>query len=353
MQLLEVLSAVTTVSLVTAHLSKNSSLRDAYETVEISDAPTGERLPTAAARFLRNQLRICRAVLQRDEDVILFFGSTSYLLPILFANLLGKTVVLQPRGNVPESLYQVWCEKLPYPIAYFASRLVWGLERLGYQAADAIITLSSGMADDLELGIHEEKLHRNGAWHVDTEQFRPITPYQERDRCLGYVGRLAEEKGIRELVDIVAELPTNIKFVFVGDGELRSWIADELATEINAGRVEITGWVNHNRVPELLNQFRLLVMTSRTEGLPTTILESMACGTPVCARPVSGVTDVVLPGMTGYLLKEETPPEAAERIVSVLEATSTETSDECRTFAEEEYSFAAAIERYESILSTL
>ena len=52
-----------------------------------------------------------------------------------------------------------------------------------------------------------------------------------------------------------------------------------------------------------MNQLRLLVLPSQpTEGLPTAILEAMACGTPAYATPVSGVPDVVREGQNGFLM---------------------------------------------------
>jgi len=87
---------------------------------------------------------------------------------------------------------------------------------------------------------------------------------------------------------MVKQLPDDIEFVFVGDGALRPQIEEELADKIDRGSVRLAGWVDHDEVPAFLNSFRLLVMTSRTEGVPTTALEAMACGTPVCATPVGG-----------------------------------------------------------------
>jgi len=94
-----------------------------------------------------------------------------------------------------------------------------------------------------------------------------------------------------------------VTFRFVGDGGLKSWLEAELAAEIEQGAVETVGWVDHDEVPTELNRFRLLVLPSEpTEGLPTVILESLACGTPVYATPVSGVPDVVRDGETGFLM---------------------------------------------------
>jgi len=81
----------------------------------------------------------------------------------------------------------------------------------------------------------------------------------------------------------------------------------------------VTGWVNHDDVPAQLNDLRLLVLPSQpTEGLPTTVLEALACGTPVYASPVSGVPDVVRPGKTGFLIEDREPEALQVGIVAIL-----------------------------------
>lgn len=139
--LLNIFSALTTVSLVTANLPKDSEIRDDHEVVEISESGTGKSILIAALRFVLNQVRMCRVIMRRDEEVIVFFGATSYLLPIVFARLVGKTVVLEPRGNVPMSLRLQWSENrfVPSFVARFLAGSVALLERVGYRSANCII----------------------------------------------------------------------------------------------------------------------------------------------------------------------------------------------------------------------
>jgi len=218
--LLEVIAAVATVSLVTANLPGDSNVRAQYDVTEVSDEGTGGAIPLAAWRFLRNQVRMCQVIRRRDEGIVLFFGATSYILPILFARMIGKRVILEPRGNVPDSLYRIWADRLPDPIALLLSRAVWVLERVGYASADAILTLSPAMSEDLGLGRYDTKLYEHGARPVDTGRFQPRTPHGERERRIGYLGRLDEEKGVDVLIDVAAHLPDDVTFAFVGDGEL-------------------------------------------------------------------------------------------------------------------------------------
>ncbi|MFO7926403.1 glycosyltransferase family 4 protein [Natronomonas sp.] len=353
--LLDIIGAITSVALVTTNLSEESSIRDDFEVLEISREGVGDSILVAAVRFVLNQLRMCRTIARRDEEIVLFFGATSYLLPIAFSRLLGRTVVLEPRGDVPLTLRLQWEQKVPAPIARALAGAVWVLEHAGYRLSDAIVTYTPSMAEELGLDGYQHKLYPNGARYVDTETFDVETPFEEREKVVGFLGRLDEEKGIRTLASVAKELPDDVTFRFIGDGDLRSWLERELAEEIEAGMVEITGWVDHDEVPKQLNDLRLLVLFSEpTEGLPTVIMESMACGTPVYATPVSGVPDIVREGKTGYLLTETDVDTMASRIESVLASEElTEISGRGRSEVEIEYSRAAAIDRYTTILAAI
>lgn len=348
--LLNVLSEITDVSLVTADLPEDSAIWDYYDVVEVTNKGAGQSdVITAAVRFLWNQIRMCRVIANRDEDIVLIFGATSYLLPVLLCRLLGKTVVLEPRGDVPLTLRLNWEQSLPTLVARGLAGSVWALERTCYHLADAIITYTPAMAAELDVDSFDSKLYTSGARYVDTETFAVQNPYQTRDHVVGFVGRLDEEKNVQTLARAARRLPENVTFRFVGDGPLRETL--EGLTEDDS-RAEFAGWVNHDEIPAELNQMRLLVLPSHpTEGLPTTILESLACGTPVLSTPVSGVPDVVRDGETGFHLHEKTPEAVADTIRDVIARTDIEpVSRAGRRLVESEYSYSAAVERYRNIL---
>lgn len=353
--LLDILAELGPVSLVTADLPKNSSIRDDREVVELTSKGTGDSVPVAAVRFVVNQLRMCAAIRRRPEDVVLFFGATSYLLPILFAWGIGKTVLVEPRGDVPLTLRLNWEQRMPDLVASGLAGLVRALERAGFATAHRVVTYTPNMARELGLDPESEEVYPHGARYVDTEEFRPKVPFEEREAVIGFVGRIDEEKGIRELADVAKRLPDSVTFRFVGDGPLYDWLESELEAEIESGDVELVGWVDHDDVPSELNRMKLLVMPSEpTEGLPTTILESMACGTPVYATSVSGVPDVVREGETGFQMASIETGEMVSEIESILARDClVAISGNSRRMIETDYSFSAAVDRYRRLISSL
>jgi glycosyltransferase involved in cell wall biosynthesis len=354
--LLNVLSELTTVSLVTVLLSEDSEIHGSYDVTEIAHGSKADGLLNTILLFIRNQLRLCRAIRGFDAPVVYFFGGVAYSLPIVFATLIGKTVVVQPRGDVPLTLRLEWEERYPDFVAQALANGVALLEFVSFLVADRIVTYTESMADKLGLGRFQKKLYTDGTRYIPLEdEFTPQTPIEERDRRVGMIGRLDIEKGIGELIKTVKRLPADVTFRFVGDGAYREAVEQQLAAEIEAGQVELTGWVDHDEIPAHLNDIRLLVLSSEpTEGLPTAIQEAFACGTPVYATPVSGIPSVVTEGKTGFLMQSRSPDQIAERVESILSREDLpEISETCRAFAVNKYSFEASVENFERLLTGL
>lgn len=353
--LLDILAELGPVSLITADLPEGSTIRDNREVIEVTEKAAGESVFIAAFRFLLNQLRMCAAIRRRPEKVVLFFGATSYLLPILFARAIGKTVLVEPRGDVPLTLQLKWEQRMPDALAQALAGIVRVLERAGFVSAHCVVTYTPNMARELGLDLDSTKVYPHGSRYVDTDKFSIQVPYEERDDIVGFVGRLDEEKRIRELAEVAKSLPNSVTFRFVGDGPLYDWLENNLTKEIESGKVELAGWIDHDDVPAELNRMKLLVMPSHpTEGLPTTILESLACGTPVYATPVAGVPDVVKEGDTGFHMSERRPSDIVSTVVSILERSDlVDMSAAGRNQIIERYDFEAAADRYRTLFENI
>lgn len=353
--LANIIAELTPVSILTANLPADAPIRNEHDVIEYSSKGTGEHFFIEAIRFVWNQIRLCSEILRREEDIVLFFGPTAYVLPVIFSRLVGKTVLILPRANIPLSLQLRWEESLPTSVAKSFAESVSLLEHINFEVSNGIITYSPSMADQLGLSRYENKLYPNGARFIDTDAFDIQIPHEERSNIVGFVGRLDIEKRIPVLAEVARELPDDIRFYFVGDGDYRELLEEELSAEIAQGSVKITGRIERDSVPELLNKLRLLVLPSHpTEGLPTVILEAMACGTPAYATPVSGVPDVVRNGETGFHMESVETEKIAVEIETILDRDDLDTiSQNARELIEEKYSFDTAVYRYAEILNSV
>jgi len=105
--------------------------------------------------------------------------------------------------------------------------------------------------------------------------------------------------------------------VWVGDGELAGRVA-RLAGSAPGPRVVLGG--DRTDIPEILPAFDVFALPSRYEGLPTAVVEAMACGIPVVATAVNAVGDVVVPGETGLLVPPQRPDLLAKAINCLLDS---------------------------------
>jgi glycosyltransferase involved in cell wall biosynthesis len=114
----------------------------------------------------------------------------------------------------------------------------------------------------------------------------------------GTVGRLVPVKDHATLFSAVASVP-GLHLAVLGDGELRATL-ESLASELGiADRTHFTGWWTD--VPSALADLDVVVLSSRNEGTPVTLIEALAAARPVVATDVGGVRHVVQHDETGWL----------------------------------------------------
>jgi glycosyltransferase involved in cell wall biosynthesis len=118
-----------------------------------------------------------------------------------------------------------------------------------------------------------------------------------------YVGRLSEEKGVRELVEAARNLP----LVVVGDGPLRSLFP------------EAVGFVPPHQLGPYYERAAVVVVPSRREGYGVVAREAMAYGRPVVATAVGGLLDAVEDDVTGLLVPPRDADALREAIGSLLD----------------------------------
>jgi glycosyltransferase involved in cell wall biosynthesis len=128
-----------------------------------------------------------------------------------------------------------------------------------------------------------------------------------------YIGRLAPEKGIRQLVEAWRTVPAPL--LVVGDGPEAKRLQSSLPPN-----VELRPPVPPDEIPGLLASARALVFpTVAYEGAPRAILEAFAVGVPVVARAVGAVPELVEEGVSGLLLRSFGAAEVAATVERLLD----------------------------------
>lgn len=127
---------------------------------------------------------------------------------------------------------------------------------------------------------------------------------------------------------------------------------DRLAAELPV-RVKDLGYVDSPRVMRAAYRAaRFMLMPTRADNLPNTIVESMACGTPVIATAVGGIPQMITDGVTGFLTPPRDAAAFAAAMAKALAANHTPLARNARTAAVGAYSQEAVAKAYIRLLET-
>lgn len=237
------------------------------------------------------------------------------------------------------------------------ARLLPFLMRRAYRRADAIVAVSDGVADDLAslLRLDRGRIHRIynpvitprmlelAERPVDDPWFAPGQP-----PVILAAGRLCAPKDFATLVRAFAIVRSrrSARLVILGDGPDRGPLLALAATLGVTADVALPGFVG-NPYPRM-KAAAVFALSSRREGLPTVLLEAMACGTPVVSADCrSGPDEILERGRHGMLVPVGDVVRFADAIVSALDGSAMPTAAErARSF-----SLEAALAGYRAILN--
>jgi len=283
---------------------------------------------------------------KKEVDVVIFYVAYPYyLLPLITAKTFRKkTVEVITRSKPNSSL----------------SKILRLQDPLLFRLLDGISPESKELTRELCLEKYKNKLLPEGARFIDVSRYTVKKTLNERKNVVGFIGRLRKEKGVVEFVEaipLVARENKDVEILIGGSGDLLGWVKEECKRIENGNNIKITitGFIKEEEFPNYLNEPKLLALpTQHAEGLPTVILEAMACGTPVLATPVGGIPDVIKDGETGFIMENNSPECIAKNIVRVLEYPDLDkVTKNARKLIEEKYTYKAAVERYRRIFKKL
>ncbi len=218
---------------------------------------------------------------QNDYDVVhAWFGVPSGII----ARLLGLPYVVALRGS-----------DVPGYNDRFAAQyvLLKPLIRRIWRDAEAVVANSSGLRDlALETADVPIDVIPNG---VAVEEFEPADHAGRTDpdepMCVLCVSRLIERKGIRYLLEAVADL--DVSLTVVGDGD-RSAALRQRAVRLGIDdRVTFAGYVPHEEIHDYYESADVFVLPSKNEGMSNTVLEAMAAGLPVVMTDTGGAAELI------------------------------------------------------------
>ncbi len=158
---------------------------------------------------------------------------------------------------------------------------------------------------------------------VDTELFSPYRwPRAEEPGPSGagsrftllYAGRLLAQKGLGTLLRAIRFMPSRVRVRIAGPGDPQPWRELAARLGIPPERYEFLGRVAYEDMPALYHSADAVALPSYLESCPLAALEAMACGTPLVAADVGGVSEIVRSGETGWLFPAGDARALGERV---------------------------------------
>jgi len=173
---------------------------------------------------------------------------------------------------------------------------VYQTEKRGMEYADVLMPVSNFTGHIIHDYYHIpwSKIHtvHNG--------IRPVVPYvgerQFKEKMVLFVGRLTRQKGPEFFIDIaerVLAVDQNVRFVMAGTGEYFNPLLERAAEKGIAHRFHLTGFLNLDKVRELLSRADVYVMPSVSEPFGLSAVEAVQFGIPSVISKQSGVSEVL------------------------------------------------------------
>jgi len=154
-----------------------------------------------------------------------------------------------------------------------------------------------------------------------TVTFTPPVASGRSSNELLFVGRLAEQKGIRYLIMAMPEIlkkHPQTTLSIIGDGPERESLLRQTTVSGVGQHVRFHGALENSELRELYGNAAIFVSPSLAEGLGLTLVEALACECPVVASDLPAIRDVVSDGITGILCNQKDSADLANKIITML-----------------------------------
>lgn len=258
--------------------------------------------------------------------------------------------------------WKIGCGKCPYPNNYLPVRrdnthLEWKLKQWAYAHSNlTIVTPSRWLAEQAK----QSMLKQFPIYHIpngiDLNIYHPLDmepcryvfgiPMEKKVLLFGAEDVMNPRKGGDLLLKAIQLLPESLKselfFIVFGVG------GKTIAAMTGIPTLDL-GYINMERLKVVTFAMAdLFVFPTRADNLPVVLEESLACGIPMVSCDVGGVSDLVRPGITGYLARPEDPQDFCHGIVQLLEDIELRKCmrQNCRSIAVEEFSLSLQVKRY-------
>lgn len=292
------------------------------------------------------------------------FWSSAARLSRLIATI--KPAVVHAHAGVPACGAAIARRMSGARTALIGQMYSWGPDRpqwmnaqdlWGFGECDRVVCSADTYWDRLVAGGVPARKLSYLPWGLPLDQlpYRGDRPVSMPAPAIGFVGRIEPRKGQLALVKAFAEVrkrhqDATLELVGpIADAEYAAKVQTAIAQAGLSRVVAMTGSVPD--VSARIREWDLFVSMSSDEGQGLAVLEAMALGVPVLARPVAGIRDFLAPNRTGYVLDSTSAARAGRAMAAALSASPRAITRAARRMVERKYSWTATVAAFERLYS--
>lgn len=169
-----------------------------------------------------------------------------------------------------------------------------------------------------------------------------------KGKYLAFLGRISPEKRPDIAIDVALRLGIPFKIAAKVDVVDRAYFESVIKPRLSPPDVEYIGEISEAEKSEFLgNALALLFTIDWPEPFGLAMIEAMACGTPVIARPCGSVPEVIAPGVTGFIA------QSVDEMVAAVNRIENLSRERCRKEFERRFTAEIMVDRYEQVYRQL
>src|SRR5262249_13095482 len=271
------------------------------------------------ANAAKQLMRLRNWMISERVDILHAHDFYAGLLGAAAARLAGvRVIACQRHTRLSDRRAHEWGTRLTQRLAH---RVLVNSEAIrthllagGHIAPEKIVVIRNG----LSAAAQRAALEADGRAQQPAAVLRELN-LDEGAKLIGFVARLQPVKGHRYFIEAasrVAAVEPKAHFLLVGGGALQREIEEQVARLGLSDRVHLLG--GRDDAASIAAGFDVAASASLSEGLPNAVMEAMAAGALVVATAVGGTAELVIDGVTGFLVPPADAGALSRRILDAL-----------------------------------
>lgn len=260
---------------------------------------------------IRTAIKISKIAKRENVDIVNAHSGKSHSLAYLALRLgMNKPLIVHRRVDFPLKTGG------------------FSLAKYNHHNVKRIICVSDAIAALVKKAVSNPERVKTVYSGIDPSRFTSNVPtgYVHREfgiepdkKLIANISAIAPHKDYKTFLQTakyVLDKRNDCHFLIVGDGDLRSEM-EEFAKSLNlSNSVTFTGF--RKDIPELFRELSLFLITSKTEGLGTTVIDSLSNGIPVVATNAGGIPELVRNGEEGFLCPVGDSKCLSDKVIALL-----------------------------------